>query len=143
MSEKDLLEITREIGKGIREFAVRLASILGVRIERVLDSLNLARLAEIIDIKIEDGEIQGIRIRIPSETRPNQYYYVTVGIYGYKCTCEASMYRKKMCKHVIAALMMWNVINVFKFGKSLDIDKISWLREVKEYDKQSGDYKES
>ncbi len=140
MSDRDILEVTQEIGRGIRDFAVKLANILNTRIDKVLDCLNLARLAEIIDLRIENGEIQGLRIRIPSETRPNTYYYVSVGMYGYKCTCEASMYKKKICKHVIAALMLWNVINVFRFGKPLDIDRLSWLRENVQ---QSGNYKET
>ncbi len=134
MSEKDLVEVTREIGKEIREFAKKISEILNIRLEKVLDALNLARIVEIIDIKIENNEIIGIRARVPSESRPGYYYYVTVGYYGYKCNCEASMYRNRICKHVLAALMLWNVINVFKTGKSLDVHRIRWLYEGRQQD---------
>ncbi|NPA23361.1 MAG: SWIM zinc finger family protein [Crenarchaeota archaeon] len=127
MSEKDLVEVTREIGKEIREFAKKISEVLNMRLEKILDALNLARAAEIIDIKIENNEIIGIRARVPSESRPGHYYYVTVGYYGYKCNCEATMYRGRICKHVLAVLMLWNVINVFKTGKALDVYRIRWL----------------
>ncbi|NPB01015.1 MAG: SWIM zinc finger family protein [Crenarchaeota archaeon] len=137
MSEKDLVEVTREIGREIREFAKKISEILNVRIEKVLDALNLARAAEIIDIKIENDEIIGVRARVPSESKPGQYYYVTVGYYGYKCNCEAAMYRGRICKHVLAVLMLWNVINVFKTGKALDVCKIRWLHERDQSEKES------
>jgi len=137
VSEKDLIEVTREIGREIREFAKKISEILNIRLEKVLDALNLARAAEIIDIKVEGDEIIGIRARVPSESRPGHYYYVTVGYYGYKCNCEATMYRGRICKHVLAVLMLWNVINVFKTGKALDVYRIRWLHEQHQPEKES------
>lgn len=121
--------VAEELSRGIKEFAKQLAAVLNMRIDRVLDALGLARLAEILDIKIENGEIVGLRVKIPSETRPNMYYYTMVGIYGSKCTCEANIIRRRICKHIVAALMLWNVLTLFRTGRQLDLSKLKWLTE--------------
>ncbi len=118
-----------ELSRGIREFARKLAALLNVRIEKILDALDLARLAEILDIRIVNGEIIGLRVKIPSETRRGVFYYTIVGIYGSKCTCEASMIRRRICKHIIATLIIWNILNLFRTGRQLDLSKLRWLTE--------------
>lgn len=138
VSDRDVIETAQELGRGIREFAKQLAELLHVRIDKILDALNLARLAEIMDMKIENGEIIGLRIKLPSESKPNVYYYTMVGIYGSKCTCEANTLRKKLCKHIIAALMLWNIITLFRTGKQLDLSKIKWLQEYAESKRSEG-----
>jgi len=138
VADRDVMETVEELGRGIREFARQLAEILNIRLEKVLDALNLARLAEILDIKIDNGEVVGLRIKLPSETRPNVHYYTMVGIYGSKCTCEANTLRKKICKHILAALMLWNIITLFRTGKQLDITKIKWLLDYAESKRSEG-----
>ncbi len=129
MSAGEDYTVVEQLSRGIKEFARQLAAVLNMRIDRVLDALNLARLAEILDIKIDNGEIIGLRVKVPSETKPNTFYYTTVGVYGSKCTCEASIIRKRICKHIVAALMLWNVLSLFRTGKQLDISKLRWLTE--------------
>lgn len=122
-------DITEEFNRALKDFFLNLASILGVRVNKILNAFGLAKLAEILDIKYEGNEIIGIRLKIPSETRSNHFHYVMVGLYGFKCTCEASTIKKYLCKHVIAALLTWHVISLMKFGKGLELNKLEWLKE--------------
>jgi len=122
------LSSVEEISRIIKDFIQRLSSILNTRLGRVLDAYFLIKDVEIIDVKVENDEVVGIRIKIPSEHRRDTYHYVTVGLYGFKCTCEACTIRKMVCKHVIVALSVWHLIMIVKYGKELNLEKIKWLR---------------
>jgi hypothetical protein len=49
---------------------------------------------------------------------------VSIGLYGAKCTCESSTIRGGLCKHAVASLIAWNLVNVGRYGKPLDLDGI-------------------
>ncbi len=112
---------------------LELAGKLNWRVDRVLDSYRLAQRSEIIDVRDDGESISGIRLKVPSETRDNTYYYVSVGPYGAKCTCEASVIRGgEVCKHIVAGLVMWNMLSVIKYGRWLDLNELEWLRQTQD-----------
>ncbi|WP_054842979.1 hypothetical protein [Vulcanisaeta distributa] len=118
-----------QLSKRLKEWLLELASKLNWRIDKVLDSYRLAQRSEIIDVRDDGKSINGIRLKVPSETRDDTYYYVSVGPYGAKCTCEASVIRGEVCKHIVAGLVMWNMLSVIKYGKWLDLNELEWLRQ--------------
>ncbi len=121
-------ELTSQLSKKLKEWLLELASRLNWRIDRVLDSYRLAQRSVIIDVRDDGNSIGGIRLRVPSESRDDVLYYVSVGPYGAKCTCEASVIRGNACKHIVAGLIMWNMLSVIKYGKWLDLNELTWLK---------------
>ncbi|MCG2879769.1 MAG: SWIM zinc finger domain-containing protein [Vulcanisaeta sp.] len=119
-------ELASELDRKLKEWFLELADILGWRVDKVLDSYRLAQRSVIIDVRDDGREINGVRLRVPSESR-DTYYYVSVGPYGAKCTCEASVIRGEICKHIVAGLITWNMISVIKYGKWLELRGIEWL----------------
>ncbi|WP_243671693.1 hypothetical protein [Vulcanisaeta sp. JCM 16161] len=95
-------ELTPQLSKRLKEWLLELSDKLSWRIDKVLDSYKLAQRSEIIDVRDDGKSINGVRLKVPSETRDNTYYYVSVGPYGAKCTCEASVIRGEVCKHIVA-----------------------------------------
>ena len=126
------LSSTEEISKVIKDFITKLAHTLNIKISKVMDAYFLISNVEIIDIKESNNEVIGIRVKIPSEHRKDTYHYVTVGFYGFKCTCEACTIKKMICKHVITALSIWYLTMLVKYGKELNLEKIEWLRKYGE-----------
>ena len=126
MAENTAEQISREV----KELLLKISSILDWRLDKVYDSYRLAQMAEILDVKYGDGEVVGVRVKVPSETRRDTYYYVSVGHYGAKCNCEGSVIRNRLCKHVVSALILWNMVNLFKYGKFINIDDVRWLRDM-------------
>ena len=124
MAENTVEQISREI----KDMLLKLASILEWRLDKVYDSYRLAQMAEILDVKDGDGEVIGIRVKVPSETRRGTVYYVSVGHYGAKCNCEDSTIRNRTCKHIVSAVILWNIVNMFKYGKQINLESIKWLR---------------
>ncbi len=127
-------ELTPQLSRRLREWFLELADRLGWRVDKVLDSYRLAQRSVIIDVKDDGNVISGVRLRVPSESRDNTYYYVSVGPYGAKCTCEASVIRGEVCKHIVAGLIMWNMISVMKYGKWLDLNELAWLKNSTEHE---------
>ncbi|ADN49657.1 SWIM zinc finger family protein [Vulcanisaeta distributa] len=125
-------ELTPQLSKRLKEWLLELAGKLNWRVDRVLDSYRLAQRSEIIDVRDDGESISGIRLKVPSETRDNTYYYVSVGPYGAKCTCEASVIRGEVCKHIVAGLVMWNMLSVIKYGRWLDLNELEWLRQTQD-----------
>ncbi len=124
-------ELTPQLSKRLKEWLLELADKLNWRVDKVLDSYRLAQRSEIIDIRDDGKSINGIRLKVPSETRDDTYYYVSVGPYGAKCTCEASVIRGgEVCKHIVAGLVMWNMLSVIKYGRWLDINELEWLKQT-------------
>ncbi|WP_054857237.1 SWIM zinc finger family protein [Vulcanisaeta sp. JCM 16159] len=124
-------ELAPQLSRKLKEWLLELASKLNWRIDKVLDSYRLAQRSEIIDVRDDGKSISGVRLRVPSETRNDVNYYVSVGPYGAKCTCESSVIRGEVCKHIVAGLIMWNMLSVIKYGKWLDLDELEWLRQSK------------
>ena len=127
-------ELTPQLSRRLKEWLLELADKLNWRVDKVLDSYKLAQRSEIIDVRDDGKSINGIRLKVPSETRDNTYYYVSVGPYGAKCTCEASVIRGEVCKHIVAGLVMWNMLSVIKYGKWLELNELSWLRQGRDTD---------
>ncbi|WP_069807799.1 SWIM zinc finger family protein [Vulcanisaeta thermophila] len=122
------MEEYQQLNKRLKEWLLELASSLNWRVDKVLDSYKLAQNSEILDLRDDGRYITGIRLKVPSESRNNTYYYVSVGPYGAKCTCEASVIRGEVCKHIVAGLIMWNMLNVIKYGRWIDTKELGWLR---------------
>ena len=127
-------ELTPQLSRRLKEWLLELADKLNWRVDKVLDSYKLAQRSEIIDVRDDGKAINGVRLKVPSETRDNTYYYVSVGPYGAKCTCEASVIRGEVCKHIVAGLVMWNMLSVIKYGKWLELNELSWLRQGRDTD---------
>ncbi|BDR92475.1 SWIM zinc finger family protein [Vulcanisaeta souniana] len=125
-------ELTSQLSKKLKEWLLELASRLNWRIDKVLDSYRLAQHSVIIDVRDSGDSISGIRLKVPSETRDDILYYVSVGPYGAKCTCEASVIRGSVCKHIVAGLIMWNMLSVIKYGKWLDLSELTWLKPLQD-----------
>ncbi|MFB6470947.1 MAG: SWIM zinc finger family protein [Vulcanisaeta sp. AZ3] len=121
-------ELVNQLNKRLKEWLLELANTINWRVDRVLDSYNLASRSTIIDIRDNGKEINGLRLRVPSESRDGIYYYVSVGPYGAKCTCEASVIKGEVCKHIVAGLIMWNMISVIKYGKWINARDLEWLK---------------
>ncbi|ADY01590.1 MAG: SWIM zinc finger family protein [Vulcanisaeta sp.] len=125
-------ELTPQLNKKLKEWLLELAGKINWRVDKVLDSYRLAQRSVIIDVRDDGNSINGIRLRVPSETRDNAYYYVSVGPYGAKCTCEASVIRGEVCKHMVAGLIMWNMLSVIKYGKWLNLNELTWLKQTQD-----------
>lgn len=121
---------SRTLEEETKEFLLRLSDILNVRISKVLDfyfSVRPAK-ARILELVEEGGKIVGIRMAVQSNTRRDLWHYVMVGRYGAKCTCEANTIRGQICRHIIIALITWNMISLIKTGKGVELESLSWLR---------------
>ncbi len=95
MSVEDL---ERMLDRSLKELALSIARLLDMRVEKVLESLSLARRSETLDIvRQKDGEIVGLRLKVPSRSHRDVFYYVSIGIYGFKCNCEASSIKGSYC----------------------------------------------
>ncbi|GAB6945586.1 SWIM zinc finger family protein [Vulcanisaeta sp. JCM 14467] len=127
-------ELTPQLSRRLKEWLLELAGKLNWRVDKVLDSYKLAQRSEIIDVRDDGKAIGGVRLKVPSETRDNTYYYVSVGPYGAKCTCEASVIRGEVCKHIVAGLIMWNMLSIIKYGRWLELNELPWLRQGRDTD---------
>ena len=119
----------KSINEQVKSFLLALSRKLGVRVERVLDlylyvSPNTVKLIEVVE---RSNNVVGIRLAVKSKKKPNTWYYVSVGIYGAKCTCEGNTITGKICKHIVTGIMTWNMISLLKKGKSIDLDSLTWL----------------
>jgi len=121
-----LAEELSQLDRRLKEWFLELAGILGWRVDKVIDAYRLAQRSGIIDVRDDGKEVGGLRLRVPSESR-DTHYYVSVGPYGAKCTCEASVIRGEVCKHIVAGLITWNMISVIKYGKWLELKNLGWL----------------
>ena len=115
-----------------KHFLFELADRLGWRKSRILEAYELAKKAEILEIKEVDNEVIGIRIKLESQSRRGEFYYVLVGKYGAKCNCEFSTIKKGICKHIAAAIIVWYAVSMIKYGKKINLDELSWLKESEE-----------
>jgi hypothetical protein len=141
------LSTNEEYAEKMRSFLMQLSNKLNVSLNWVIDiyywlsdnvkarefqledEANRPTRAEIIRI-FDDGKgVVGVRLRFSSDSRRNEYYYTTVGKYGAKCTCERNMINGKVCKHIVAGLILMNVINVLKYGRVINLDEFRWLSE--------------
>ncbi|MFN3804623.1 MAG: SWIM zinc finger family protein [Pyrobaculum sp.] len=114
----------------IKAFLISLSKTLGVRIEKILDlylyvSPNTVKIVEVIE---REGEIAGVRLAVRSTKRDGVWYYVAVGQYGAKCTCEGNTLGGKTCRHIIIGVIMWNMVSLLKRGKPLDLSTLTWLK---------------
>ncbi|KUO92371.1 MAG: hypothetical protein RXO22_01310 [Thermocladium sp.] len=111
----------------MKEFLLLLSKKVGYRLSRLLDIVEYAREATIIEVKEESGGVTGIRLSFKSETRDDVYHYASIGRYGAKCTCEANTLGNELCKHILAGVIIMEAINLNKYGKSLDLNEMKWL----------------
>lgn len=150
MTSTSKTSASEDYGKLIRDFLTSLSNKLGIGINRLLDlyfwvsdnvkakdaqlqstSVNPTRV-EIIRI-IDDGTgIKGIRLRFSSDTRRGEYHYTVIGKYGAKCTCEGNMIGNRVCKHIVAGLILMDVINVLKYGRNINLDEFKWISKAGE-----------
>ena len=148
-------DVAESYSYSIRQFLEDLARRLNVSLNKLIDiyfwlsnnvkarELNLEDVvnrptrADIISI-VDDGKsIVGIRLRFSSDTRKGQYYYTNVGRYGAKCTCEGNMIGGRLCKHIIAGLILMNVVNLLKYGSNIDLSQFTWLNNANGVDLDS------
>lgn len=115
-----------------KNFLFHLADVAGVRKSKVLEAYELAKRAEILNVKECGDEILGVRIRVESESRRGEVHYVSVGKFGAKCTCEFSVIRRGLCKHILAGLIVWYAVSMLRFGKPIDLDSLEWLKQMRE-----------
>jgi hypothetical protein len=113
----------------VKNFLLNLARILGTRIERILDlylyvSPDTVRILEVVE---RGGGVVGIRLAVRSSKRQDVWYYTSVGEYGAKCTCEGNTIGGKICRHIIIGIMTWNIVSLLKYGKDMDLSKLTWL----------------
>jgi hypothetical protein len=113
----------------VKNFLLNLARILGTRIEKILDlylyvSPDTVRILEVVE---RDGGVVGIRLAVRSSKRQDVWYYTSIGEYGAKCTCEGNMIGGKICRHIIIGIMTWNIVSLLKYGKDIDLSKLTWL----------------
>ncbi len=119
-----------EIEEGARRFLLDLSGALGVRLSKILDlyfSVHPRR-ARILEIVEEGGKVVGVRMAVESSTRRGVWHYVSVGPYGAKCTCEANTFGGKICRHIIIALITWNMVSLLKTGRAVDVNSLGWLK---------------
>lgn len=120
-----------EIEEGARRFLLDLSGALGVRLSRILDlyfSIEPRR-ARILEIVEDKGRIIGVRMAVESSTRKGVWHYVSVGPYGAKCTCEANTIKGMICRHIIIALITWNMVSLIKTGRGVDVNSLAWLKK--------------
>ncbi len=117
--------------EGARRFLLDLSGALGVRLSRVLDLYFSVepRRARILEIVEEGGKVLGVRMAVESSSRKGVWHYVSVGPYGAKCTCEANMIKGLICRHIIIALITWNMVSLIKTGKGVDVGSLGWLKK--------------
>jgi hypothetical protein len=113
----------------VKNFLLNLARILGTRIEKILDlylyvSPDTVRILEVVE---RDGGVVGVRLAVRSSKRQDVWYYTSVGEYGAKCTCEGNTIGGKICRHIIIGIMTWNIVSLLKYGKEIDLSKLTWL----------------
>jgi len=113
----------------VKNFLLNLARILGTRIEKILDlylyvSPDTVRILEVVE---RGDEVVGVRLAVRSSKRQDVWYYTSVGEYGAKCTCEGNTIGGKICKHIIIGIMTWNMVSLLKYGKDIDLSKLTWL----------------
>jgi SWIM zinc finger. len=65
---------------------------------------------------------------VESSSRKGVWHYVSVGPYGAKCTCEANMIKGLICRHIIIALITWNMVSLIKTGEGVDVGSLGWLK---------------
>ncbi len=141
------INASEDYAKKMRMFLLELSNRLGVSLNWIIDiyywlsdniksrefqlehEANKPTRAEIIRVFDNGSEVIGVRLRFSSDSRRNEYYYTTVGKYGAKCTCERNMINGKVCKHIVAGLILMNVINVLKYGRVIDLSNYEWLNE--------------
>lgn len=119
-----------EIEEGARRFLLDLSGALGVRLSKVLDlyfSIQPKK-ARILEIVEDEDKVIGVRMAVESSTRKGVWHYVSVGPYGAKCTCEANTFGGKICRHIIIALITWNMVSLLKTGRAVDVNSLSWLK---------------
>jgi hypothetical protein len=114
----------------VRSFLLNLARILNMRIEKVLELYLYAspETVKIVEVVERGGRVVGVRLAVRSARRQDTWYYVAVGKYGAKCTCEGNTLGDKICRHIIIGVITWNMASLLKHGKELDLSQLTWLR---------------
>jgi len=114
----------------VKNFLLNLARVLNMRIEKVLElylyvSPETVKIVEVVE---RGGRVVGVRLTVRSARRQDTWYYVAVGKYGAKCTCEGNTLGGKICRHIIIGVITWNMTSLLKHGKELDLSQLTWLR---------------
>jgi hypothetical protein len=114
----------------VKNHLLNLARVLNMRIEKVLElylyvSPETVKIVEVVE---RGGEVVGVRLAVRSARRQDMWYYVAVGKYGAKCTCEGNTLGGKICRHIIIGVITWNMASLLKHGKELDLSQLTWLR---------------
>jgi hypothetical protein len=114
----------------VKNFLLNLARVLNMRIEKVLElylyvSPETVKIVEVVE---RGGGVVGVRLAVRSARRQDTWYYVAVGKYGAKCTCEGNTLGGKICRHIIIGVITWNMTSLLKNGKELDLSQLTWLR---------------
>lgn len=101
-----------------------------MRIEKVLELYLYAspETVKIVEVVERGGGVVGVRLAVRSARRQDTWYYVAVGKYGAKCTCEGNTLGGKICRHIIIGVITWNMASLLKHGKELDLSQFTWLR---------------
>jgi hypothetical protein len=114
----------------VKNFLLNLARVLNMRIEKVLELYlyTSPETVKIVEVVERGGGVVGVRLAVRSARRQDTWYYVAVGKYGAKCTCEGNTLGGKICRHIIIGVITWNMTSLLKHGKELDLSQLTWLR---------------
>jgi len=106
--------------EGIREGLRRIAEALGIPLSEVVQlyaSFTPSR-ARILEIVEDERGIRGIKMVVAGR---RGRYVVAVGYRGWRCSCEAGR-RGKLCRHAKLAVITWEILNMIKHGKDVEIE---------------------
>ena len=120
-----------EVSSKIREGLNMIASALNMSLREVLQlyaSFSPSR-ARLVDVVERDGEVVAVRMVVESGSRRGERHYVAVGYGAWKCDCEAAA-RGRLCRHAKLAIVTWEVLNVAKYGRHIDLNRVAWLQRT-------------
>ena len=126
-----LLQVSSRIREGLR----RVAEALGIPLSEVVQlyaSFTPSRV-RILEVVEEGDEVVGIRMRVASGSRRGEWYLVAVGYRGWRCSCEAGR-RGKLCKHAKLAVITWEILNIIRYDRHIDFDRVMWLNGAEQSD---------
>ncbi len=116
-----------------REFMKEVSDEYGIRLKKLAEAFELAKRGKVIEVKKLGDEVVGVACRFELGT---ETVYTVVGYYGARCTCRAYSIWGKLCTHILAALLLWNLTSILESGKKLDISRLKWLEELVEKEEE-------
>ncbi len=91
---------------------------------RIREGYRLVKVMEIVKAYENEGGLVGLCVKFPSRSRKGVWHYVLLGRYGIKCTCEDSAMNKKVCSHMVAALIFYYVVRAKEVGEDKSLKEL-------------------